>query len=112
MDQAPETTTDPGGLDSPKPASPTTGRPVKLTPEIQQRLCDALRAGNTREAAAQYAGIARSTLYEWLGADATPSTHGAALRSPGVGAWGSNAEAVALGLHELADHPTRTVALC
>ena len=43
-----------------------TGRPTKLTPEIQQRLVEALRAGNTREAAAAYAGISRSTFYNWL----------------------------------------------
>ena len=43
-----------------------TGRPTKLTPEIQTRLCEALRAGNTREAAAEYAGISRATLYEWI----------------------------------------------
>ena len=55
MEQALETTTD-----------RSTGRPTKLTPEIQRRLCDALRAGNTREAAASYAGIARSTFYNWL----------------------------------------------
>ena len=59
-----------------QPAAPPTkrpmGRPSKLTPEIVERLCDALRAGNTREAAAAYAGIARSTFYDWLRRGANP----------------------------------------
>ena len=52
----------------PDPASgtPVTGRPTKLTPDVQKRLCDALRAGNTRQAAAAYAGVHRSQFYRWL----------------------------------------------
>jgi transposase len=42
------------------------GRHDKLTPEIQQKIVDALRMGNYVETAAAYAGIHKSTLYEWL----------------------------------------------
>lgn len=42
------------------------GRPTKLTPEIQNRICTALRAGNYRDAAADYAGIDGGTLRRWL----------------------------------------------
>jgi hypothetical protein len=41
-------------------------RPIKLTPETQERVLKAIRAGNTREATAEYAGIGRSTLYRWI----------------------------------------------
>jgi transposase len=43
-----------------------SGRPTKLTPEVQKRIIDALRAGNYVETAAAYAGIGRQTLYDWL----------------------------------------------
>ena len=42
------------------------GRPTKLTPETQARICDALRAGNYLETTAAYAGIDRTTLFDWL----------------------------------------------
>lgn len=42
------------------------GRKSKLTEERQARLCEALRAGNTRAAAADYAGIGERTLYRWI----------------------------------------------
>lgn len=41
-------------------------RPDKLTPERQQRIVTAIRAGNTREAAAGYGGVHAATLYRWL----------------------------------------------
>ena len=41
-------------------------RPLKLTPEIIGRIADAVRAGNTREAAAASVGIGETTLYRWL----------------------------------------------
>jgi len=41
-------------------------RPDKLTPERMDRIVTAIRAGNTREAAAQYAGVGETTLYRWL----------------------------------------------
>jgi hypothetical protein len=37
-----------------------------LTPEIQNRLCAKLRAGNHRQQAAVLCGIARRTFYRWL----------------------------------------------
>jgi hypothetical protein len=42
------------------------GRPTKLTPELQKKICDAVGLGNYLEVAAAYAGIARSTLYDWI----------------------------------------------
>jgi hypothetical protein len=41
-------------------------RPTKLTPEIKQKLVLAVQAGNYRDAAAGYAGIAPATFYNWL----------------------------------------------
>lgn len=42
------------------------GRPTKLTPEVQKKIVDAIRAGNYKEVAARYAGIGETTFYEWL----------------------------------------------
>jgi hypothetical protein len=42
------------------------GRPTKLTPEVQKRLCDAIAAGNYREAACSYAGIDKATFSRWI----------------------------------------------
>lgn len=42
------------------------GRPTKRTQEVEKKICDALRAGNTRRAACQYAGIGETTLARWL----------------------------------------------
>ena len=36
---------------------PRTGRPTKLTPEVQKKIVDALSAGNYFEVACEYAGI-------------------------------------------------------
>jgi len=41
------------------------GRPTKRTPEREQRLLDALRAGNTRQHACRYAGISDESLRRW-----------------------------------------------
>src|SRR5213080_4022208 len=41
-------------------------RPTKLTPEIQQRIVTAIRAGNYAEPAARSAGISPATYYRWL----------------------------------------------
>jgi len=41
------------------------GRPTKRTPEREQRLFEALRAGNTRKAACLYAGVGLSQFAEW-----------------------------------------------
>jgi hypothetical protein len=41
------------------------GRPSKYTPEVVKRIMDALAAGNTRKAAAEYGGIDEDTLGRW-----------------------------------------------
>lgn len=41
-------------------------RPTKRTAERESRLCEALRAGNTRRASCTYAGISESTLALWI----------------------------------------------
>jgi hypothetical protein len=43
-----------------------TGRPSKLTPDVQRKLTKALAGGNTRSDAARLAGISRATLFAWL----------------------------------------------
>ena len=42
------------------------GRGTKLTPEVINRLGEALKAGNYIEVAVEYAGIAPATYYRWL----------------------------------------------
>jgi transposase len=42
------------------------GRPEKLTDEVLRRICEAVRAGCTKEVAAAYAGVSRSSLHRWL----------------------------------------------
>ena len=42
------------------------GRATKLTPEVQTRIIDALRAGNYIEAACGYAGITTQTYWQWM----------------------------------------------
>ena len=42
------------------------GRPTKLTPEVQEKIVSAIRAGNYASVAAEYAGISESTFYSWL----------------------------------------------
>ena len=42
------------------------GRPPKLTPEIQERIVLAVRAGNYLSVSARAAGVHESTLYRWL----------------------------------------------
>ena len=41
-------------------------RPTKLNTETQEKIVSAIRAGNYIETAAAYAGIHKSTLYDWL----------------------------------------------
>lgn len=41
-------------------------RPTKLTLETQNKIIVAIKAGNYIETAAAYAGINKSTLYDWL----------------------------------------------
>jgi hypothetical protein len=45
---------------------PKVGRPTKLDDLLAKRICDSVAAGNTRRCAAQAAGIAYSTLKEWV----------------------------------------------
>lgn len=42
------------------------GRPIKLTKELEKKITDVIRAGNYIETAAAFAGIHKSTLYDWL----------------------------------------------
>lgn len=41
------------------------GRRTRLTPDVQNSIVTALRAGNYSETAAAYAGISKATFYEW-----------------------------------------------
>jgi hypothetical protein len=43
-----------------------TGRRPKLTPALQERLIDALVAGNYIETACVYSGLGISTYYKWI----------------------------------------------
>lgn len=43
-----------------------TGRPTKLDDLTAKRICDAIRAGNTRTCAAKLGGIHKATLLKWL----------------------------------------------
>ncbi len=42
------------------------GRPTKLTPDVQEKIVQAIRAGNYIETAAAYAGVDKKTLYTWM----------------------------------------------
>jgi hypothetical protein len=42
------------------------GRPLKLTPEVQKKLLDAIRAGNYYEPACAFAGVDYSTFRRWM----------------------------------------------
>lgn len=46
-----------------------TGRQTKLTPELQQRFCDALQSGLTFAGACDLVGIGRSTFFRWMDED-------------------------------------------
>ena len=41
-------------------------RPTKLTAEVQQRIVEALRAGNYQDSSAAYAGIHEATFHNWM----------------------------------------------
>ena len=41
-------------------------RPTKLTKEVTERICLAIRAGNYAKVAAAMAGVAETTYYRWL----------------------------------------------
>jgi transposase len=48
------------------PAKRGRGRPSKFTPEVRDKILTALRAGNYRNVACQYAGINIQTLHNWI----------------------------------------------
>lgn len=50
---------------------PPKGKPYKLTPEVTQKVMEALRGGNTRMAAAEYAGISYDSFARYFDADVT-----------------------------------------
>jgi transposase len=50
------------------------GRPTKLTPEIQDKIIDAIQAGNYQDAAARYAGIDPATYYRWMSKGEDPDS--------------------------------------
>ena len=41
-------------------------RPTKLTAEVQQKIVEALRAGNYQDSSAAYAGIHEATFHNWM----------------------------------------------
>ena len=55
------------------------GRPTKFTPETRKKVLWALRLGNYRKTAAEYAGISERTLCDWIykGAEAESGEYGA-----------------------------------
>jgi transposase len=42
------------------------GRPSKFAPPVCQKIVDVIRAGNFVQTAAEYAGVDRSTVYDWV----------------------------------------------
>jgi len=42
------------------------GRPTKLSPEVQERICDALLRGNNRVASAAVGGVTYKTFLNWI----------------------------------------------
>ena len=53
------------GLDGPRTYMARTGRRSKLTSEVVDKICNALRLGMTYDQAAELAGIGKSTFYRW-----------------------------------------------
>jgi len=41
-------------------------RPTKLTPDVQERICQAIQLGATYELAAQYGGVHYQTFLDWM----------------------------------------------
>ena len=42
------------------------GRPSTLTPEVQAKIVEAVKAGNYKHVAAAYAGVPRGTFFQWM----------------------------------------------
>jgi len=57
---------------------------IDLTPELCEKICGVLRAGNYVETAAAYVGIAKDTFYRWLrrGARATDANDTTEIEAP------------------------------
>jgi transposase len=49
-----------------KPVKPKTGRPSKLTDDVQTKILQAIQAGNWLETASAYAGVDASTVRRWM----------------------------------------------
>lgn len=49
-----------------RPLPSQIGRSSKLTPEVQKKIVDAVRAGAFLSVAARYAGVSHQTLYNWM----------------------------------------------
>ncbi len=50
----------------PKEQNRSRGRPTKLTPKVQERICKAIRDGHHLDRACVFAGISYSTYREWM----------------------------------------------
>ena len=46
---------------------PGPGRPTKYSPEMQKKICDKLKVGNTRTASVWSSGITYDTFSDWMG---------------------------------------------
>lgn len=57
-------------MDNPPPRPPLDSepmaRPPKLTKAVQDKIVNAIGAGNYQDAAARYAGISETTYYRWM----------------------------------------------
>jgi hypothetical protein len=49
-----------------KQAKPKTGRPSKLTEDVQNKIVQAIQSGNWLETASAYAGVDASTVRRWM----------------------------------------------
>ncbi len=51
---------------NPTPRRRKTGRPTKLTPELQEKIVNAVRAGNYLQTACTWAGVHYGTAWRWM----------------------------------------------
>lgn len=61
-----EERTGPGGMPLWRPGKPWIGRPTVLTQVVGDKVIEAVAAGLSLVEAALYAGIGKTTLYDWL----------------------------------------------
>jgi len=67
-------------MSSTKPANyKGTGRPTKLTPQLQENICKYIAAGNYLVTACQACGIDKSTYLRWLGQAEQEANNGGGL---------------------------------